>query len=122
MSLRRYQELDVWKKAMDLECYLVTKNFPKSEVYGLGSQLQRAVISIPANIAERQGRQHPKEFLQFLSVAYGSLAELETHLQISERLNYIDSSLLEQLMMKTGEIGRMINGLRKSLRAKPQKC
>lgn len=120
MSSKRYQELEVWKKGMDLvvECYRVTEGFPKNEVYGLGSQLQRAAVSIPANIAEGQGRQHPKEFLHFLSIVYGSLAELETHLHISERLHYIDSKLLEQLTTKSGEIGRMINGLRKALREK----
>lgn len=120
MSSKRYQELEVWKKAVDLvvECYRVTESFPKNEVYGLGSQLQRAAVSIPANIAEGQGRQHQKEFLQYLSMAYGSLAELETHLHISERLHYIDSNLLGQLMARSGEIGRMINGLRKALREK----
>lgn len=120
VSLKNYRHLEVWKKAMDLvvECYRVTRDFPKDEVYGLSGQLRRAAVSIPANIAEGQGRQHKKEFLRYLSIAYGSLAELETHLQIAERLNYIAMDQLKPLMDKTSEIGRMINGLRKSLEAK----
>jgi four helix bundle protein len=106
---------------MDLvvKCYQVTKKFPKSEIYGLTSQLQRAAISIPANIAEGRERQYTKEFLQHLSIAYGSLAELETHLLIAERLSYIDKDQIKQLLEKTAEIGRMINGLRRSLERNP---
>ena len=120
MSLKSYRDLEVWQKAMDLvvECYQITKKFPKSEIYGLTSQLQRAAVSIPANIAEGRGRQHTREFVQHLSIAYGSLAELETHLQIAHRLNYIDIGNLDQLLEKTAEIGRMINGLRRSLQGK----
>ena len=117
MSIKGYQDLEVWQKAMDMVvmCYQATKNFPKSEVYGLASQLQRAAVSIPANIAEGRERKHSKEFLQHLSIAYSSLAELETHIQIAQKLNYIDSIKKEQLLEKTAEIGRMINGLRKSI-------
>jgi four helix bundle protein len=82
------------------------------------SQLQRAAVSIPANIAEGRERQHTKEFLQHLSIAYGSLAELETHLQIAQRLNYLDMNHLKQTLDKTAEVGRMLNGLRKSLEKK----
>jgi four helix bundle protein len=115
--VKSYRELDVWQKAMDLvvECYQTTKVFPKSEVFGLASQLQRAAVSIAANIAEGHSRQYTKEFLQHLSIAYGSLAELETHIHIAERLNYHDAKQLNKLIEKTSEIGRMLNGLRKSL-------
>ncbi len=121
MEFRNYRDLEVWQKAMDLvvECYQMTKKFPKSEIYGLTSQLQRAAISVPANIAEGRERQYTKEFLQHLSIAYGSLAELETHLQIAERLNYIDRDQLKQRLEETAEIGRMINGLRRSLERNP---
>jgi len=90
MSIKGYQDLEVWQKAMDLVvmCYQATRNFPKSEVYGLASQLQRAAVSIPANIAEGRERKHRKAFLQHLSIAYSSMAELETHIQIAQRLNY----------------------------------
>ncbi len=102
---------------MDLviECYQITKDFPKSEIYGLSSQLRRSAVSIPANIAEGRERQYTKEFIQHLSIAYGSLAELETHIQIAERLNYLDINKVKQTLEKTAEVGRMLNGLRKSL-------
>ncbi|MBI5606302.1 MAG: four helix bundle protein [Deltaproteobacteria bacterium] len=105
---------------MDLvvDCYQLTRSFPKYEVFGLASQIQRAVVSIAANIAEGRARQHTKEFLQHLSIAYGSLAELETLLQIAERLEYISAKSLEELMNKTSTIGRMLNGLRTSLKNK----
>lgn len=117
MTVKSYKDLEVWQKAMELvvSCYQITRNFPKNEVYGLASQLQRAAVSIPANIAEGRSRKHSKEFVQYLSIAYGSLAELETHIQIAQRLNYIDSDKEEQILDKTAEIGRMINGLRKSV-------
>lgn len=96
-------------------CYQATKNFPKSEVYCLAGQLQRAAVSVPANIAEGRERKYSKEFAQHLSIAYSSLAELETHIQIAQRLNYISSDKTKYLLEKTAEIGRMINGLRKSI-------
>jgi len=102
---------------MDLvvECYHVAKGFPKSEIYGLISQLQRSAVSIPANIAEGRERQHKKEFIQHISIAYASLAELETHIQIAERLHYLDTNTAKQLLEKTSEVGRMLYGLRNSL-------
>ncbi len=117
MTIQSYRDLEVWQKAMELvvECYQITKSFPKNEVFGLAGQLQRAAVSIPANIAEGRARQHTKEFIQHASIAYGSLAELETHIQIAERLNYIDKSQVDSLMGKATVIGRMLNGLRKSL-------
>lgn len=117
-EFKSYRDLEVWQKAMDLvvECYRATEQFPKSETFGLGSQLQRAGVSIPANIAEGRARQHTKEFLQYLSIAYGSLAELETHILIAERLKYIDSDKSSDLVDKTATVGRMINGLRRSLK------
>ncbi len=85
MAGKNYRDLDVWREAMDfvVECYRMSGTFPKSETYGLKSQLQRAAVSVPANTAEGQGRQHDKEFLQHLAIAYGSLAEVETHIQCS---------------------------------------
>ncbi len=119
-SIRSYRDLEVWQKAMDLavECYQITRECPKNESYGMSSQLQRAVISIPANIAEGRGRQHRKEFLQHLSIAYGSLSEAETYLLLAERLNYINKYQLNQSISKTAEVGRMINGLKKSISGK----
>ena len=122
MTVKSYQDLEIWQKAMDLaeESYRITKDFPKSETYGLCSQLQRAAVSIPANIAEGRGRQHTKEFLQHLYIVYGSLAELETCLMLAKRLAYIQSDRLGLIMSKAAELGRMINGLQRSLKSRDQ--
>jgi four helix bundle protein len=117
VEVRSYRDLAVWQKAMDVvvACYELTKSFPNRELYALSSQLQRAAVSIPANIAEGRERQHRKEFIQHLSIAYGSTAELETHILIAERLGYVDGRDVKELLGKTSEIGKMLNGLRRSL-------
>ena len=117
MTIKSYRDLEVWQKAMDLvvACYEITKEFPKYETYGLTSQLQRAAVSIPANIAEGQARQYTREFIQYLSISYSSIAELETLMQIAEKLNYLKANQLYKFMDRTAVLGRMINGLRKSL-------
>ncbi len=103
---------------MDLtvECYSATRSFPGAETYGLCSQLQRAAVSIPANIAEGQRRQHKPEFVQHLCIANGSLAEVETHVQLAERLGYIKTDEATRLLERTGEVGRLLNGLLRFLR------
>ncbi len=120
MTPKSYRDLEVWQKAMDLVvmCYHMTKKFPKNEIYGLASQLQRSVVSVPANIAEGRQRQYSKEFLQHLSVAYGSLAEVETHIQIAGRLKYVGKDQIDKTLNRTAEIGRMLNGLRRSIQKK----
>ena len=117
MNIKSYRDLEVWQKAVDLvvACYEITKEFPKNETYGLTSQLQRAAASIPTNIAEGQARQYAKEFIQYLSISYGSIDELETLMQIAEKLNYLNTEQLTRLLDRTATLGRMINGLRKSL-------
>jgi len=89
--IKSFHDLIVWQKAMDLveANYKVTKSFPKEELYGLTNQIRRALDSIPSNIAEGQGRDSTKEFIHHLSIAYGSLYEVETQLLIAQRLNYI---------------------------------
>ena len=96
MESRGHKNLKVWQKAMDLaeEIYGETKKFPPSETYGLSKQLRRSVVSIPANIAEGSGREHKREFLHFISIAKGLLRELETHLLIAGRLNYLPEEKL----------------------------
>ena len=113
-----YRDLIVWQKAMDLvvECYRLTHSLPKHEVYGLASQIQRASVSVPANIAEGHGREHMGDYLRNLSFANGSLMELETHLLIIQRLNYLHADELHSAFALTAEVGRMINGLTKSLK------
>lgn len=121
--IESYRDLQVWQKAMDfvVACYEITREFPKAETYGLSSQLQRAAVSVPANIAEGRSRRHTREFIHHLSIAYGSLTEAETHLQIAERLGYLNRDRLGRMLSASAEIGRMINGLIQSLeqRLKP---
>ena len=118
---KSYQELQVWQKAMDLvdQIYRATKRFPKEEIYGLTSQLRRAAVSVPSNIAEGQGRNSTQQFLHHLSIAYGSLMEAETQLLIAQRQQYLDQTQAEALIEQTSEIGRMLNGLCAALSRKP---
>ena len=118
MVSRSYKDLLVWRKSMDLvkAVYIATENFPKAELFGLCSQVRRAVISIPSNIAEGQGRDSAKEFVHHLSFAYGSLMEAETQLQISAELGYIGQAEVDRLLSDTAEIGRLLNGLSRSIR------
>ncbi len=120
MKVKKYSELIAWQKAMDLtqETYTATGRFPKEEIYGLTSQLRKAVVSIPSNIAEGQGRKSTNEFLHHLSIAYGSLMEVETQILIAERLVYLDRQSVERLMECAAEVGRLINGLSNSLSAR----
>jgi four helix bundle protein len=96
VSFRSYQDLQVWRVGMDMveEIYRLTQSFPKKEVYALSSQMQRAAVSIPANIAEGHARDSTKEFLHYISIALGSLAELETHLILAGRLSYLENVTL----------------------------
>src|SRR5439155_26764101 len=106
MALQHYRQLEVWQFAMELaeQCYLATRGFPKEEVFGLVSQVRRAAASIPANIAEGQGREHTKEFLHYLRIARGSLLELETHLLLSQRVGLLDQVELERLLTLAARI------------------
>ena len=117
MTVQHYRELKVWQVAMNLaeHCYLATKSFPQEERFGLTSQIRRAAASIPANIAEGQGRQHTKEFLYHLSVARGSLMEVETHLLLSQRVGLLNPATLDALLTMSDEISRMLSGLRRAL-------
>lgn len=108
-----YKDLFVWQKSIQLvtDIYKLTKVFPKDECYGLVSQMQRAAVSIPSNIAEGNERNSAKEFAHFLSIARGSLAELETQIIIAEKLEYIKTNQSNNILSSCHEIGRMINGL-----------
>jgi len=116
--VRSYRDLRVWQKAMALgvESYRVAKLLPKSETYGLISQIQRAAVSIPANIAEGHGREHLGDYVRHLSFANGSLMELETHFLISVELEYLTRDQITQAMSMTAEVGRMLTGLTQKLR------
>lgn len=110
-QLQSYKQLIVWQKAMDLTVliYKITETFPKSEIYGLISQIRRAAVSIPSNIAEGYGRSSPKEYGQFYTVAYGSLLEVETQLTLSFRLGYIAQAKLGQIFTTIEEMSKMLH-------------
>jgi four helix bundle protein len=118
MAVSDYRELVVWQKAMDLveAIYRITGQFPKEEVYGLTSQLRRAAVSIPSNIAEGQGRHTTRDFLNFLSIANGSLKEVETQATIAQRLQFIRQETQSEILEKTTEIGRLLSGLTNALK------
>ena len=117
MKIKSYKELDIWKKGLNIvdKVYLLTQKFPSEERYGLISQLQRSAVSIPSNIAEGFARHYSKEYEQFLYVALGSCAELETELIISERRRYITRKELEELQEDIDHESRMLMNLIKSL-------
>ncbi|WP_066121990.1 four helix bundle protein [Geminocystis sp. NIES-3709] len=120
IEVKSYRDLTVWQKSMDLvvRCYQLTSQFPKTEIYGLSSQIQRAAVSIPANIAEGKGRNHLGDYIRHLSIENGSLKELETHLMIVGRLGYIKQEELKILLNKCEEIGRMLHSLMSKLSQK----
>jgi four helix bundle protein len=117
MSAVDYRGLEAWQCAMSLAeaVYRASAGLPPDERYGLIAQMRRAAISIPANIAEGQGRRTCGEFLNQLSVAHGSLRELETHALMAERLKLLDAGTASALMERAGEVGRLIQGLARSL-------
>ena len=118
--MRPHEKLDVWKQAIEMvvTIYECTNSFPNDERFGLTSQIRRAAVSVPANIAEGAGRHHDKEFLQFLGVAQGSASELETELLIAHRLGYVDEVKFRSVYEEVNSVARMIVGLSKHLRSR----
>ena len=118
--LRNYKELKVWEKSYQLclQVYQITKGFPKNEIYGLISQMRRAALSIPSNIAEGYGRKTTPEYLRYLYIAYGSVCELETQVLLSGDLGYFEEKSLLKLQQDLGEVERMLKALIKSLENK----
>ena len=116
-KIRSYRDLHIWQDSMNLvtEIYQVTKHFPKNEKFGLTSQIRRAAVSIPSNIAEGQARNSPKDFARFLSIAMGSLCEMETQLIIAQNLGFINANTIETLLDKADKIGAMTRNLQKKL-------
>ena len=117
MKMKNYRELIVWQRAMDLveDVYTASRTFPRDEIYGLTAQVRRATVSIPSNIAEGQGRRTTADFLRHLSIAYGSLREVETQILISGRLRYLSDARITDLLAGAAEVGRLLNGLMNSL-------
>jgi four helix bundle protein len=115
--LKNYKELKVWQKAYQLciEVYRVTKTFPKEEIYGLTSQIRRAAVSVPSNIAEGYGRRTVGEYIQALYVAYGSNCELETQILLSGDLGFVGDENLNGLKKNLGDVERLLKALIRSL-------
>ena len=118
-----YRDLIAWRKAMHLvrEIYDATRLFPRDELYGLTSQLRRAAVSVPSNIAEGQARFSSKELAHFLSQARGSLVEIETQILIAQDLGYLSATKTRLLLQQAAELGRVLNGLIASIRGVVQK-
>jgi four helix bundle protein len=118
--IKSYRDLVAWQKGMELviQIYQVSKHFPKEEIFTLTSQVRRAAISIPSNIAEGHAKSSTKEYRVFVGHAKGSLAEVETQIQIAHGLNYVEDSTAADLLSLCAELGRVINGLLSSLKNK----
>jgi len=117
MTIRNYQDLLAWQKSMDLceVVYKSTQTMPPDERFGLTSQLRRAAVSIPSNIAEGQGRGSDGQFLVHLRISYGSLRELETQVLLAKRLGFMSDEQSGMLLEQSSEVGRLLNGLMKSI-------
>ena len=120
MSIESYRDLKVWQRGMEIAeaIYKITSEFPKAEQFGIACQMQRAAVSIPSNLAEGHDRGATKDFLRFISMTLGSRAELETQLLLAKRLTYGNPERIHDCLAQLDELGRMLRGLQKSLRAK----
>lgn len=109
-KVKSYKELKVWRKGIELTktIYSITENFPRRELFGMTSQMRRAVVSVPSNIAEGWSRNHTREYVQFLRVALGSLAELDTQLTISSELGYLTKDKLNETEAGIFEMQKMV--------------
>jgi four helix bundle protein len=118
-QIRSHRDLIVWQKSIKFVVYVykLTKPFPREETYGLTNQIRRAAASIPANIAEGQGRQLSGEYEHFLGIARGSLWELDTHVEVAFKIGYLTESQYCECREKLDEIGRILNGLLRSLQS-----
>lgn len=118
--IKSYKDLIVWQKSftLALKVYKITADFPKSEIWGLSSQIQRAAVSIPSNIAEGYARQSLAEYIHFLKIAFGSGAELETQILIAKEINLIDQKRFDEINALLGETMSMLNSLIRKLKTK----
>ncbi len=119
-QIQSYRDLKVWQEGMNLaeNCYRLTRKYPKEEMYGMTSQIRRAAASIPANIAEGNGRESRGEYIRFLRIAQGSLKELETHLILSERVGLASKEAVNPLLMQCETEGKMLRALIRALQKK----
>ncbi len=121
---KSFHDLRVWQHAMDLvvQVYKASEGFPRAEIYGLTSQMRRASVSVPSNVAEGQARQSQKEFLRFLSTAKGSLAELSTQVLLAERLGYISEKQRAELIASCDSVGRLLSALHAAIEKRVQRA
>ncbi|HUL03994.1 MAG TPA: four helix bundle protein [Gemmatimonadales bacterium] len=122
VAVRRYRDLVVWQQAMALvvDMYRLSERFPREEKYGLVQQLRRAAVSVPSNIAEGHGRDHLGDYLRHLSIANGSLMELETQVQIAATLRYVQKDAAARVLERAARIGKLLSGLTRALKAHRQ--
>ena len=120
MTIKNYQDLDVWKKSMDLAVilYSLSREFPAEERFGLPHQIQKSAVSIPSNIAEGWGRNSTKDYIRFLGIARGSLYELETQILIANRIGYLNEKTVEKILSESNTISKMLMSLIRSLERK----
>ena len=118
MQIKSFRDLYVWQKAhlLALNIYKIVNEFPKSELYGLSSQLKRAVISVTSNIAEGFARRSKKEKIQFYFISLGSITEIENQLILAKDFRYLSEKIFDELFIQSDEIAKMINGLSKSIK------
>lgn len=118
--IRSYRDLVVWQKAMALaaDCYLKTKSFPRTEAFGMTSQIRRAAASIPANIAEGNGRENTGAYINSLRIAQGSLKELETYLMLANTVELMDKNNADELLLACDQAGRLLRALIRALQEK----
>jgi len=119
-AVRTYRDLKAWQKGFELcaDVYCATRKFPKSELYGLTAQIQRAAVSIPSNIAEGFGRRTTADFLRSLYIAYGSICELQTQVLLAIRLDYLPVTGADSLLQSIGDTERLTKALIKALEKK----
>jgi four helix bundle protein len=117
MAVKSYRELIAWQRAMDMAetVYKVSAACPKEELFGLVSQMRRSAVSVPSNIAEGQGRKSTKEFMHHLSIAHGSVCEMETQVLLAGRIGFLSKAQVDQVLANAAEVGRLVNGLYNSL-------
>ena len=122
-GIQPYRDLEVWQLGMDLAeaCYRLTGSFPQEETFGLKSQIRRAAISVPANIAEGYGRDGSGEYVQFLRVAQGSLKEIETHLLLAQRVGLLAEAGVDPVLSMSDRLGRALRSLYRSIQAMPRR-
>jgi four helix bundle protein len=118
--VRSYRDLVVWQQAMELAklCYAKTRSFPRSEMFGLTAQIRRSAISVPANIAEGNGRENTGSYIQFLRVSQGSLKELETHVLLAQAVELMREADAEEVLAKSERVGKLLRSLIRALQDK----